>query len=79
MPVSHDHLRDTVQTWNGKEFKIMALKDAVAAQEAGKVQIATNLSASDLKRPDEFKKTRRKKKTDIPGLKYETREMKAKT
>jgi hypothetical protein len=72
MPVSHEHLAGTVQTWNGVTFAIMAKAEAKKLEAEGKIQITTNLQSRDLKPADAFRKrAKRNKKT------YETREMKA--
>lgn len=49
MPVSFDHLRTHTRVWNGERFDMVPNAEAKALEAAGTHQIATMLSASDLK------------------------------
>ena len=80
MTVNHDHLKDTVNTWDGVTFKMMKAKEAKAAEKKGLLQIATNLSASQLKHAKDFKQEMEMPPGVVaPKSKkgYKTREMKA--
>lgn len=87
MPVSHEHMRNTVQTWNGRAYAMMATEEAKKLEKEGLIQITTHLTAAQLKYPHEFVtpstdtdksstdagKKKKKKRT------YNTRQMKADT
>ncbi len=75
MPVSNAHLKDTVRVWDGLSFRMMDKKEAHKAEVDGLLQVANNLSASDLKTAAEFNKAREAK----PKRKTKTKVMKADT
>ena len=58
MPVSHEHLKATVQTWDGLTYNMMPTKEAEKLEREGLIQITTNLSASQLKHAAEFNAAR---------------------
>ena len=76
MPVSFDHLGGVCQVWDGRAYDILPIAEAKKAEEAGRLQITTNLTAAQLKRPEEFAKARRKKSRSSKQD-YGTREMRA--
>lgn len=88
MPVSNEHLKNTVQTWDGLSYRIMDIDEARKAEKDGLLQITTNLQARDLKTAAEFNvmretkartKTKRKSKVmkakddaGLPGVDDQT-------
>lgn len=70
MPVSNEHLKDTVRVWDGIGFQIVSSSEAKRLEKEGLIQVTTNLQAKDLLSREELSERAKPKK------KPKTRQMK---
>lgn len=84
-----DHIADNLKVWDGVSFTLVSRDEAKKLEEAGTHQIATGITASQLKHRDQFAKVAKQKpkpkakvaskdtEPDSMPKKYKTRNMKA--